>query len=162
MGPFWKCRRGFTTIEVIAVLIILGVIAGVVAYRFTGGVAAYSVQSVAEEVKNHLRYAQTRAMNSNAIWGVNFTDSTHYTIFKDGDTSHTVIPPGASSNTVNLGGSGVTLGSLGTGIVSFDDWGKPYTDAPAANAQSGARSLTVSGGGQTVTIQVTPNTGYIP
>ena len=68
MGPFGKCRPGFTTIEVIAVLIILGVIAGVVAYRFTGGVAAYSVQSVAEEVKNHLRYAQTRAMNSSAIW----------------------------------------------------------------------------------------------
>jgi len=162
MGPFGKCRPGFTTIEVIAVLIILGVIAGVVAYRFTGGVAAYSVQSVAEEVKNHLRYAQTRAMNSNAIWGVNFTDSTHYTIFKDGDTSHTVIPPGASSNTVNLGGSGVSLSSLGSGIVSFDDWGKPYTDAPAATAQSGTRSLTVSGGGQTVTIQITPNTGYIP
>ena len=83
--------NGFTTIEVIAVLIIVGVIAAVVVSRFTG-TSTYSVPSVAEQLKNHLRYAQTRAMNSNVIWGIHFIDSTHYTIFKDADTTHNRNP----------------------------------------------------------------------
>ena len=153
--------NGFTTIEVIAVLIIVGVIAAVVVSRFTG-TSTYSVPSVAEQLKNHLRYAQNRAMNSNIIWGIHFIDSTHYTIFKDADTTHTITPPGADSDPVDLSGRGVSLGGLGSNIVSFDDWGRPYTDAIANTLQSGARSITVSGGGASVTIQITPNTGYIP
>jgi prepilin-type N-terminal cleavage/methylation domain-containing protein len=172
MGPFWKCRRGFTTIEVIAVLIIIGVLSAVVVARYWG-TSSYSVSAVAEELKNHLRYAQGRAMNSTVtaastptpnIWGINFVDSTHYTVFRDGDTTHTVPPPGSDSDPVNLSSRGVTLGSLGTGIVSFDEWGKPYTDAVGTTPQSEQppfRLITVLGGGQTGYICISKNTGYI-
>jgi prepilin-type N-terminal cleavage/methylation domain-containing protein len=159
MDQVWRHRRGFTTIEVIAVLIILGVLAAVIVARYWG-TSAYSVQSVAEELKNHLRYAQTRAMNSNVVWGVNFIDGTHYTIFRDGDTTHTVTPPGSDSTIVNLSGRGVSLGNLGSNIVSFDDWGRPYTDAVAITLQSGTRCLTV--GGEACKIQIMENTGYVP
>jgi prepilin-type N-terminal cleavage/methylation domain-containing protein len=162
MGPLLRCRRGFTTIEVIAVLIIIGVLAAVIVARYWS-TSPYTVRSVAEELKDHLRYAQTRAMNSNVIWGVNFVSTTQYTIFKDGDTSHTVTPPGVDSNTVSLSSRGASLGGIAAGdVVSFDDWGKPYTNAAGTTAQSGTRSITVSGGGQTATIQITQNTGYIP
>ena len=108
MGSFWKRTQGFTTIEVIAVLIIIGVIAAVVVSRFRG-TSTYSVQSVAEELKNHLRYAQTRAMNSNAHLGESTSLTAPITrFFKDGNTTHTVTPPGADSNPVNLSGRGVT------------------------------------------------------
>jgi prepilin-type N-terminal cleavage/methylation domain-containing protein len=159
MGPFWRSRNGFTTIEVIAVLIIIGVIAAVVVAKISD-TSSYNVQSVAEELKNHLRYAQNRAMNSNVIWGVYFISTTQYTIFKDGDSSHTVTPPGADSNTVDLSGRGVSLGNLGSNIVSFDDWGRPYTDATATTLQTATRCITV--GGAACKIQITENTGYIP
>jgi prepilin-type N-terminal cleavage/methylation domain-containing protein len=163
MNHFRRCRRGFTTIEVIAVLIILGVLAAVIAARYWS-TSPYSAQSVAEEVKNHLRYAQTRAMNSNVIWGVFFISNTQYTIYRNGNTSSTnwVSPPGADSNTVNLSSRGVTLGVTANDVVSFDDWGKPCTDAAGTTLQNTTRSITVTVGGQTATIQITQNTGYIP
>jgi|WetSurMetagenome_2_1015567.scaffolds.fasta_scaffold00812_8 prepilin-type N-terminal cleavage/methylation domain-containing protein len=163
MGPFWKCRRGFTTIEVIAVLILLGVIAALVVARLSG-TSGYTVQSTAEMLKNHLRHAQARAMSSNVIWGVFFISNTQYTIYRNGNTGSTnwVNPPGADSNTVNLTTQGVTLGVTANDVVSFDDWGRPYTDAAGNTLQSGTRSITVTGGGQTATIQINPNTGYIP
>jgi Tfp pilus assembly protein FimT len=174
MGLFWKCRRGFTTIEVIAILIILGVIAAVAVSKLTGTTSVYGARSAAEEIKGHLRFAQTRSMNSNVIWGVYFISNTQYAIFKNGNTgsSNWVSPPGAEGSLcsgypcVNIRGTNMpqdlSLGNLGTSIVSFDDWGSPYTDAGAAAAQSGTRSITVTSGGQTVTIQIYPNTGYIP
>jgi prepilin-type N-terminal cleavage/methylation domain-containing protein len=163
MSPLERCRRGFTTIEVIAVLIIIGVLAAVIVARYWG-TSSYSVPAVAEEVKNHVRYAQTRAMSSNVIWGVFFISNTQYTIYRNGNTGSTnwVNPPGADSNTVNLSTRGVTLGVTANDVVSFDDWGRPYTDAAGTTLQSGTRSITVTGGGQTATIQITPNTGYIP
>jgi prepilin-type N-terminal cleavage/methylation domain-containing protein len=163
MSPLERCRRGFTTIEVIAVLIIIGVLAGVIVARYWG-TSSYSVSSVAEELKNHVRYAQTRAMSSNVIWGVFFISNTQYTIYRNGNTGSTnwVSPPGADSNTMNLSSQGVTLGVTANDVVSFDDWGRPCTDAAGTTLQSGTRSITVTGGGQTATIQITPNTGYIP
>jgi prepilin-type N-terminal cleavage/methylation domain-containing protein len=165
MGPFWKCRRGFTTIEVIAVLIIMGVIAAVFVSRWSG-TSTYSVQSVAEELKNHLRYAQTRAMNSNVIWGVYFISNTQYTIYTNGNTGsgNWMAPPGADANTVNLSNRGVTLGVAAGDVVSFNDWGSPCTDAAGGTLQSVAiRSINVTGGGATAaSIQIYQNTGYIP
>jgi prepilin-type N-terminal cleavage/methylation domain-containing protein len=153
MGPFWKCRRGFTAIEVIAVLIIIGVLAAVIVARYWG-TSSYSVPAVAEEVKNHVRYAQTRAMSTNVIWGVFFISNTQYTIYRNGNTGSTnwVSPPGADSNTMNLSSPGVTLGVTANDVVSLDDWGRPCTDAAGTTLQTMARSITVTGGGQTVTI----------
>jgi prepilin-type N-terminal cleavage/methylation domain-containing protein len=174
MARIWGSRRGFTTIEVVAVLIIVGVIAAVIVSKLTGSASMYSVRSVAEELKGHLRYAQTRSMNSNVIWGVYFINNTQYTIFRNGNiaSSNWGAAPGGEVSLcsgypcVNIRGTNkppdITLGNLGTSIVSFDDWGHPCTDAGAITAQSGTRSITVTSGGQTVTIQIYQNTGYIP
>ncbi len=162
----FRRSSGFTTVEMIAVLLILAVLGAVVVGRAIGtGTTGYNVQSVAEELKNHLRFAQTRAMSSNVVWGVFFISTSQYTLFRNGSTTagNLVTPPGADSSTVNLTTRGVSLGGIAAGdVVAFDDWGKPYTDAAATSAQSGTKPITVTGGGQTVTIQITQNTGYIP
>jgi len=164
MAALRKGERGFTAIELIAVLILVGLIAAVMVAR-SSNTSTYSVQSVADELKNHLRYAQTRSMNSNVIWGVYFISSTEYTIYRNGDTGsgNRVSPPGADANTVNLSNRGVSLGVAAGDVVSFDDWGRPCTDAAAGTFQSVAiRSINVTGGGQTATIQIYQETGYIP
>ncbi|MDI9570435.1 MAG: type II secretion system protein [Pseudomonadota bacterium] len=155
-GPF-----GFTLLEVIAVLLIMGVVAAVL---FAGSISTdeYRAKSQAEVIKSHLRHAQSQAMNSSVVWGIHFIDGSRYAMFKDGNTGVQVQIAGADSNPVDLSGQGITISNLGSGIVSFNSWGTPHTDAQAVTAQSGTRTLTVTKGDVSESIQITPNTGYIP
>jgi prepilin-type N-terminal cleavage/methylation domain-containing protein len=155
--------RGFTLIEVIAVLIMVGILTAVVISRLTG-TATYSAPSAAEELKTHLRYAQTRAMSSSSVWGVFFTDGGHYTIFYGGNTGNTTTPPGSDGATVDLSSRGLSVSENGgvPGVIAFDSWGKPYTDATGSTAQSTTRTLSVTGGSAIAPIQITKGTGYIP
>jgi prepilin-type N-terminal cleavage/methylation domain-containing protein len=64
-------RAGFTLFEVIVVLLILGVLSYFAATRlFTE--QNISQFSEIDLVKNHLRYAQSRAMNTERNWGLVF------------------------------------------------------------------------------------------
>ena len=149
---------GFTMIEVVTVLIVLAIISAVVVSRIFS-TSTYELAAQVEVVKVHLQYAQTRAMGSNEIWGINFNTTTTYSLFRDGDTGNTVNLPG-EDNPVSLP-DGITVSVSGAGIVSFDEWGKPYTDAAGGTAQAGERTITVSSGSDT-SITITPNTGFIP
>lgn len=155
----WRKNRGFTLIEIIAVLVILAIIAAVVVSR-GGSTDTYSLKGTTEVIKTHLRYAQTRAMSTNAVWGIKFNDGNHYFLFKDGASLTPVILPDQDSNIVTIEGPSVT--SYGLGIVSFDLFGKPYTDATAATLQPDApRTITVSYSGADEYIEITKNTGFI-
>ena len=61
-------EAGFTTVEVIAVLLLLAVITAVVVSRYSTGTV--DAVASADKLKVHLRYAQMRAMNSDVTWGV--------------------------------------------------------------------------------------------
>jgi prepilin-type N-terminal cleavage/methylation domain-containing protein len=147
--------HGFTILEVIAVLIILGIITAIVVNRMSGNVTELLAQT--DVIKSHLRYAQSRAMNSNMAWGIYFNNNSYW-LYKNGNIADKVALPGEDSNDIILP-SGI---SFGTFIVSFDIWGKPHTDAQALTAQVGTRTITVSDGTQNVSINITQNTGYIP
>jgi len=150
---------GFTMIEVVVVLIILGILA-VVAISRIPDLREYDVTSEAQIVKSHLRYAQSKAMNTSEVWGINFLTSTTYALFKNGNTSNRVRLPGEGSLNRTLS-SGITLSPTGI-VVSFDSWGSPYQNADGTNAQSGDRSITLSAGGSSKSITIKPKTGYMP
>ena len=140
-------KGGFTLIEVVAVLLILGIVAAVVAVRMSD-TSAYDLASQVEVVKNHLRYAQIRAMNTDTVWGINFTGPTTYYLFKGADTK--VLLPGEDSTIINLAAkkSGLTITS-GAQTITFDAYGSP-----------GSATITIATSGGTIT--VTQNTGFIP
>ncbi len=143
-------KRGFTMLEIIAVLLILGIIAAVVASRMAN-TAAYDLSSQVEVLKAHLRLAQSRAMGSGSPWGINFVTSTTYYLFEGNGSTTPVQLPGEDNATVNLTTkkSGLTIGSAPQRIT-FDAYGSP-----------GATTLTVTTNGG-VNITVTKNTGFIP
>ncbi|MGD0278176.1 MAG: type II secretion system protein [Smithella sp.] len=155
-GQF-KDQGGFTMIEIISVLVLIGILTLVAIVKLTS-TNYYNLAAETEVVKAHLRYAQSRAINSRNVSGINFSSGS-YTFFINGNTANVrMLPDQNGAGNVTLpGGMSIT-----TGIVAFDSWGKPFTDAAGTQAQSGSRTLTLSQGSNTSVITITPNTGFVP
>ncbi len=104
-----------------------------------------------EKIKSHLRYAQMRSMNSDSIWGIQFTGD-RYWLFKDGNGAKKVSLPGEDSDTVSL-----PEGANSSRTIAFDSWGRPYD---LGGGSKGDMTLTIGGKGSAIHIYA--NTGYIP
>jgi type II secretory pathway pseudopilin PulG len=148
-------KGGFTLIEAIAVFVILGVIAAVVAVRLSD-TSAYDLASQVEAIKGHLRYAQSRAMNSNLVfWGINFNSATTYYLFQGAGSTTPVQLPGEDSATISLTAknSGLTITPV---RITFNEFGSPCN---ASGTPLTADATVATSGG---TITITQNTGFIP
>lgn len=139
-------NAGFTLIEVITVLIVISIVSAVIVNRLMDT----SVELIAQTdvIKAHLRYAQSRAMSSNVIWGIRFNGNTYW-MFNNGSINNKVFLPGEGSDTLNL-----PSGKTATGIVAFDSWGKPYNDAGGSSTHPGGQVGNLA-------IVITKNTGFI-
>jgi len=145
----YKNQRGFTLIEVVAVLIIIGIVAAVAMTRATS-TRDYDIISQVEAVKAHLRLAQSRAMGMNSPYGINFDSQTTYYLY-DATNSEKKLLPGQNELTVDLEAkkSGLQITSVSKNPVVFDAYGSPGTE-----------TITIAtNGGQII---ITKNTGYIP
>ena len=109
-----KDNQGLTLIEMIAVLILMTIIGAVVLSR-TSDLGAELIGKV-DAIKSHLRYTQSRAMNSNVVWGIR-CDGNFYWLFSNGNVNNRVILPGEDNDRVNLQGDGFTMEGF---TLSFD------------------------------------------
>lgn len=145
---------GFTMLEIIAVLVIIGVLAAVAVSKVinTQGVSAVVEADI---LKSHLRYVHMRALSDAATWGMSFS-GTSYTMLRDGAEAPYNLP-NEDSHTHQLP-SGVTVSEATT--VTFDEWGTPVDES--GSPEVGNITISVSAGGETVSVTVTQNTGFIP
>jgi len=154
-----KHDRGFTMIEIVIVLLVISIIGAAVTISGVYSTSDYNLTSQTEVIKGHLRYAQARAMNTDVAWGIEFSGSTTYFLFKNGNIGDKVVLPAETSDSVTLP-DGMTI-TVAT--VSFDSWGKPYTDAPATLPAANDINIIVTyNGSESETIVITKNTGFIP
>jgi MSHA pilin protein MshC len=144
-----KSHKGFTLIEIISVLILIGIISVVVIARMSD-TRDYDLATGVEVIKSHLRYAQSRAMISSSRWGINFTSGTTYYLFNNDDPGTPVRMLGEDNETVNLVAkqSELTITSSPQTVI-FDAYGSP-----------GETTITVTTNGENII--VTKNTGFIP
>ena len=152
-------------IEIIAVLLVISIIGAAAMISGVYSTSDYDLVSQTEVIKSHLRYAQARAMNTDVAWGIEFSSTTTtitYSLFKnDGNTSVKVVLPGESSDTITL--EDMTLSPSGATVyVSFDSWGKPYTDASATPPPAANDINIIVTYNESETIVITKNTGFIP
>ena len=143
-----KNNKGFTLIEAIAVLIILGIVSAAVISR---GMATADVdlQVEVDTLKSHLRYAQYLAMNnvSPAKWGIQINGQS-YTLVRNLTGNGTTFDspyklPNESSATHSISPFSATS------TVLFDEWGSP-----------GVANINIALGGKT--IEINAGTGFIP
>ena len=145
-----KNNKGFTMIEVIAVLVILAIVSAVVISR---GIATADVdlQVEVDTLKSHLRYAQYLAMNdlSPVKWGITISGQTYRLVRNpsgNGSTFDSPTPcnlPNESSDTHSISPFSATS------TVLFDEWGSP-----------GVANINIALGGKT--IEINAGTGFIP
>ncbi len=142
-----KGTRGFTLIEVIATLLLLGVVSALVIPRMVETSAG--VIAEADRMRANLRFAQTLAMSANtAAWAVRI-ESGSYQLLRNGEPSPIGWPDG--SGTVRVLHPDVQVAG-GTGLLEFDTMGAP----------SSTYTINLSDGVRVETVTVTGFTGLIP
>lgn len=113
--------KGFTIIEIISVLVIIGILSAVAIPKMLS-TDVYDVVMEMETLKTHLRHAQIRAMSHNESWGISITGGNSYTLQKNGSAAPVTLP-NENSNTHSIA-NGIST-TPGTKIITFDDYGSP-------------------------------------
>lgn len=142
-------QKGFTFIEVISVLIIIGIVSAVLIARMAG-TRDYDLNSQLEAVKSHLRLAQSMSMGLNAPYGITFSSQTTYYLFKGDAPATPILLSGEKTATVDLSAKESELRiNSAPQVITFDAYGSP-----------GNVNIVVASNAGNITI--TKNTGFIP
>jgi MSHA pilin protein MshC len=147
-------NAGFTLVEIIAVMLLMGILGIVIVSR--GTLSDTEQTGQIEVIKSHLRYAQSRAMSSSSNWYIHFeTTPAQYTLYN----AEAVLKyfPGETDANMALE-SGIS--PSGT-YVLFDYLGRPYPNNTGASGtqQTTVRTIITSSAGN---IEIKPETGFIP
>lgn len=162
-------RRGFTLVEMIAVMLIVGVLAAAVVVRI-GATNDRAAINQADQFRRNLSHIQMLALG----WGVTLrlataADGKSYFVTCRSYVSGTPCPTATSVGTIPIDPvtgedfsvtltDGVLISPAGNSI-DFDSLGRPVS-AGSLIATNPARSYTLSGGGTNATILLRPITGF--
>ncbi len=164
---------GFTLLEILIVLVLVSIFVTLAVVQHSTSDASLIAQT--EVLKSHLRYAQSRSINSDIHWGVYYhhnsanADDCYYLLFVDGNVTDIRQFPGETEDRVRLGNMAVTIGAaIGSNAltpqtfqIEFDDWGRPSsTQLDPSGPGSYTLELTKPGH-DAQQLVITQNTGFI-
>jgi len=131
--------RGFTTIELVMVLVIIGILAVAVAPRMNIG--AFSVSNGAELVASDINITQLEAMSRHKQVTISITGGSQTYTYGNGQTR-------------NLGEVNASLTVSSATPITFNSLGEPV-------GTTAAKIITLASGTSTQTVTVQPYTGKV-
>ncbi len=172
MFPVPPTQKGFTLLEVIAILLILGIISAVAVSRMETD--SGNLFATRDSLMAHLRLAQMRAMNTTAdgdsVWGLRFAGNSQYHLFycpaasscDPANNARKVVAPGAAAADIDLSANQVTLSGIPFPFVlAFNRFGTPFGSAALTTPLGSSVTITLQASGTSGRITVAPLTGRI-
>lgn len=176
----WRKQCGVTMVELIAVMIIIGVLGAVAASRYLDR-AGFDADAFTAQARSMLRYAQKVAVAQNRNVYVRLDGNSVALCFNTSceASGRVIAPSGANSGSAatrehcdnsdtwfcEAAPAGISYTSTGSGsLFRFDALGKPFKngDADTSAVSNFVRTqITIAGDGSTRTITVEPETGYV-
>ena len=152
--------NGFTLVELVAIIVLVALLAFMAIPRLPG--PSLGVDSQAEQLAAEIRYTQSLSMTRGDRYRINLT-SASYQITDSGGVNPEVHPGTSSTNPVLL--DGVALSGynppLTNNYVAFDGRGVPYTVYNSSTGMTSNATITLSAGGSTRTVVISPETGRV-
>lgn len=138
-----KTKTGFTLVELMVAMGIMGIMALVVGPRFAGMKRMQSMRAAKTQIANDVRYAQDSALSGVRLlnygatppggYGINFNSPNSYIIFGDIDKNRSYSGANELLETVPLP-SGITIVSgLGINFVTAPPYGESYVNGTTGN-----------------------------
>jgi MSHA pilin protein MshC len=182
---FGYIRRsaGFTMVELITVLIVMGILGAIGASRFFDN-NVFENRAYADQAKTILRYAQKLAVTGNRFIFVR-TDGASFAVCTTAacGANDLITAPGGSNsgsratraacvrNNVYVAGwmcegrpgTVAVAGQAGVTAIGFDALGRPYTvnNANVSTSLANRMDLTFTSGSNSSQIRIWPETGYV-
>lgn len=123
-------RAGFTLVDLVMVLLIMGVITAIAVPRFGAGMSRYQVEGAARRVVADLEWARAEAMSQNESIEVQFEFQTHRYVLKGVESikhdsvDNTVALSQEPYNAQIISAFGKTIGDV-THSIFIDAYGQP-------------------------------------
>lgn len=150
--------NGFTVLELVLVILIIGVIAVTTVPNWTA--TQQGIEYEARRLLGDLRYTQAMSMTTGQRYRLVITSSNSYQILNPSG-SPVMLPTGGTSlilsNNITFG----SLTNLPNSLVAYDSNGIPYVDtASPGTALSSTAVIPLVSGSATRNVSITPDTGY--
>lgn len=151
--------RGFTLIEMVIAIVLVGIIAGIAVAYFDGQQTQYSVYNQAHKLASNIRYIQLQAMTQKKPLRINI-NSDHYTLtdLNGNPENRSALREG---NSLSL--SDISLSTnLPNDCLTFDKQGEAFTSCQdTSTALTSTHTITLTRDDFSRVIEITSHSGSV-